>query len=1838
MSLFLAIGLCFVAAAPAWAGLFTWNAPVSFNGLTANQILAAPSGTIVGAVGFGNTAPITVTLTANNAPVVFGAWTDPTVASVTIPSAPAPGSGAYPAATAHTTGNAGLDAVLNTFASARGAFPITLINLQPGATYSVQLFSVDDRGSGAAQVSFQDPADASDVSSTFTESSNSYILGTFTVPAGATSVTLQENLPGGAGIINALVVRAVSFTPAINFTLQPVDQNLNIGDTATFSALATGPAPLVPQWQSGPAGGPYTNLTDGGRISGSHTYNLTISNINQTDASVQYVLTLTSGSASVTSRAASLAAFGTAGPYRANLAPGGDVNSAILQCYYSGGGIVTLAPGTYYGSVNMYPNVTLKGSGMGSTVIVGTLTQGQYGANMAMQDLTVSGGISASSYSQGGYPSAGIFFGAYYPNNSDNLSWKNVEVKGTNIAMQLINVAGCNLLGCNFHDNGLGFSHTIYFTGDYAVNMNNCIASWGFAGAGAHLDFSSDINVANTFTQCEFNGASGNGILNQAYNGSANPISITGCKIQYCGQSGGEGTGVDTDGGGSITASRLEYNHGYGATIRDAVGLFYDIINGNSTDLFYSYGAAAQIASGTTPNVYTAASADGVSGANNTADWVTTFGGATEGAVAFTNATHPVNGSITWPNVSAPSAGNYPLQVSYSNGSTNTLAMPVTVNGAYAGTLQFPPTGSWTTYASTSLTAPLTAANNSVRLDVLSPGLGTPILSQLKVIAAVPAVPGALSGLTGMADRNAPAGDMVTWIDLSWTPTPGATWYNISRNGLPIATGVSTNSFIDKHVLGCGATETYTVVPVNTAGSGTGASVTAVSLAASPLASSSSNVGTAVSVSWSASPGAQEYYIYRSTTSGGPYTCIGSSTTTDYLDTTDTLGTTYYYVVQASNGLSQSLNSPETAATPRQPYSGGTVLVDVDLGSGATQSGGAVLGATGDQWNAVAGNTTTIVNSANKALSGVGLTLNSSGVFTDAGGTAMDAATTSLMQHYAYGSGGPVTITLTGLQAYSDADFTLVVYAAGDDAGQGASVALTSGVLVENSSTLATSATSRSVSAGPGVAYVTFSGSISGGNLTIVASPLAGQSFAVINGFQLSLSPHHPPALTAVAAQNTLVGQTANLQMAASDPAGLPLTYTATGLPAGLTINSSGLISGTVNATAAASNAVSVTVSDGVLTASTSFTWTTISPPTLTAVGAQNTLRGQTASLQIAASDPQGLPLTYTATGLPTGLSINASGLISGTVSSSAAANNAVTVTVNDGVQSTSTSFTWTTTTAAPYSGSTVLLDVDLGSGSPQSGAAVLGTNGDKWNAVSGSTTNMVTSANSALSGVGLTLSSSGVYADTGGSAMDAATTALMQGYAYGYSSTPKVTVTLTGLSAYAGADFVLVVYAAGDSAGQGASISLPSGASAGNTGSASVVSGTSRSISAGPGVAYTTFYGTITGGNLTITASALPGQTFSVMNGFQLKLSAQVPPTIAAVSAQSTARGQAASLQIAASDPGGLPLTYSASGLPTGLSINAAGLISGTVSSSAAASNAVTVTVNDGVLSASTNFTWATTAPSLPPTIATVAAQSTVRGQTASLQISASDPQGKALTYTAGGLPTGLSINAAGLISGTVSSSAASSNAVTVTVNDGASSASTSFTWTTTAPVLTPTIAAVAAQSTVRGQAASLQISATDPQGKALTYTASGLPTGLSIKASGLISGTVSTSAAASNAVTVTVNDGVSSASTTFTWTTTAPILPPTITAVAAQRTARGASLKLQIAAKDPQGKALTYTASGLPAGLSISASGLISGTVSFSAASSNAVTVTVSNGVLSASTRFTWTTTGVQLIGLVR
>jgi hypothetical protein len=103
-----------------------------------------------------------------------------------------------------------------------------------------------------------------------------------------------------------------------------------------------------------------------------------------------------------------------------------------------------------------------------------------------------------------------------------------------------------------------------------------------------------------------------------------------------------------------------------------------------------------------------------------------------------------------------------------------------------------------------------------------------------------------------------------------------------------------------------------------------------------------------VSLSWTASSGATSYTVKRGTTTGGPYTDFNpnpTTTTTSFTDTSVVNGTTYFYVVTASNAGGESANSSEISATPAAaPPTSLTFSPDADTyvsqGNAATAHGG----------------------------------------------------------------------------------------------------------------------------------------------------------------------------------------------------------------------------------------------------------------------------------------------------------------------------------------------------------------------------------------------------------------------------------------------------------------------------------------------------------------------------------------------------------------------------------------------------------------------------------------------------------------------------------------------------------------------------------------------------------------------------------------------------------------------------------------------------------------------------------------------------------------------------------
>ncbi|MFO8006838.1 MAG: PA14 domain-containing protein, partial [Candidatus Brocadiia bacterium] len=168
-----------------------------------------------------------------------------------------------------------------------------------------------------------------------------------------------------------------------------------------------------------------------------------------------------------------------------------------------------------------------------------------------------------------------------------------------------------------------------------------------------------------------------------------------------------------------------------------------------------------------------------------------------------------------------------------------------------------------------------------------------------------------------------------TQIDLDWDDNtePDLDSYNVYRDTVQIATGVTVSNYSDTG-LAASTQYCYTVTAVDTSANEsadsnqdcatTQADTTAP---AAPTNLTATAGDTQVSLDWddNTEPDLDGYYVYRDTSSGGPYTQIATVYgASNHTDTGLTNGTTYYYVVTAfDTSANESGYSNEASATPQ---------------------------------------------------------------------------------------------------------------------------------------------------------------------------------------------------------------------------------------------------------------------------------------------------------------------------------------------------------------------------------------------------------------------------------------------------------------------------------------------------------------------------------------------------------------------------------------------------------------------------------------------------------------------------------------------------------------------------------------------------------------------------------------------------------------------------------------------------------------------------------------------------------------------------------------------------------
>lgn len=150
------------------------------------------------------------------------------------------------------------------------------------------------------------------------------------------------------------------------------------------------------------------------------------------------------------------------------------------------------------------------------------------------------------------------------------------------------------------------------------------------------------------------------------------------------------------------------------------------------------------------------------------------------------------------------------------------------------------------------------------------------------------------------------------------------------------------------------------------------------------------------------------------------------------------------------------------------------------------------------------------------------------------------------------------------------------------------------------------------------------------------------------------------------------------------------------------------------------------------------------------------------------------------------------------------------------------------------------------------------------------------------------------------------------------------------------------------------------------------------------------------------------------------------------------------------------------------------------------------------------TTPTTPTTPTDKAPVLAAIGDKSVNEGSQLSFTISATDPDGDRVTYSATGMPSGAHLDAStGRFTWTPGSGAADRYTVKFIATANGQTDSETITITVSSVNRPPVLTAIGSKTVDEGKLLSFTISATDPDGDRVTYSATGLPSGSNLDAS---------------------------------------------------------------------------------------------------------------------------------------
>ncbi|MBM4381538.1 MAG: tandem-95 repeat protein, partial [Deltaproteobacteria bacterium] len=344
-------------------------------------------------------------------------------------------------------------------------------------------------------------------------------------------------------------------------------------------------------------------------------------------------------------------------------------------------------------------------------------------------------------------------------------------------------------------------------------------------------------------------------------------------------------------------------------------------------------------------------------------------------------------------------------------------------------------------------------------------------------------------------------------------------------------------------------------------------------------------------------------------------------------------------------------------------------------------------------------------------------------------------------------------------------------------------------------------------------------------------------------------------------------------------------------------------------------------------------------------------------------------------------------------------------------------------------------------------------------------------------------------------------------------------------------------------------------------------------------------------------------------------------PPVLTPTPDKSVAEAGTLTFTLLGSDPDQQDtLIFSAAAVPPGATFNTQSrTFSWTPGYDQAGTKTVTFSLTDGEATVTDSVDIVVANTNRPPTVNTPAPRTVAEGALLAVSFTGSDPDGDALSWAAVPLPQGAALDAAtGAFTWTPGYTQAGTWPMTLTVTDGAATATTSFSVAVTPTNRPPSLSGSGPAQVDEGTEWQLALNATDPDGTSVVLACTGLPAGAVLETfAARVRWTPGFTQAGTYTFACSASDGSLTTQASFSVTVLQVNQPPAWPQAPPPLLREGTAASVPLAATDPDGDTLSYSATGLPPGAAYDGqSGLLTWTPGYTQAGTWPITLAASDG----------------------